>query len=418
MKETAKNFFLNNQMSEKVLVYFYGIVTIFFTAIFLLRFNSEFAGAKYDSQFYLKMYEYIRIHKSAIPLENYEVASSPIFVHAFGFILLLFGSHYSIAILFSYIIMSLVSLIFFEKLIRQTQLRVKIILITIFCGSGYFVAPMLNPTSDFPMILFLTITLYAFSTSNRSLLSITLFCLLSVRQSLGWILIVFVIWDLYNLLKYRRVTLRDILWTYSFSFISLIATFIYFKNHLFPDLYLELQPKNVYSIPNFFSVIQIGLSSLIMFSPLLFLRYKNIKLTKNSTLLFGYLVLISMASFLFPQNKQIGDGLGYLSFFHGRLNFQIEHLAIFSSLGFLILLKLAQDMNPIEKNFLLLYLFAFLTSSLVIPIPFLRYFQVPLIFAAALIFKTSLDGFKSTHNLIPYIGLIFSIAGNFGAIAS
>ena len=417
MKSKVRKY-LFNQISENRIVYFFGIITIFFTSIFLLRFNSEFAGAKYDSQFYLNMYEYIRIHKSAIPLEMYEVASSPIFVHAFGFSLLLSGSLYSIVISLSYVVMSLISLIFFEKLIRQTHLRVKIILITMFCGSGYFVAPMLNPTSDLPMILFLTITLYAFSSANRRLLSISLFGLLSVRQSFGWILVVFVVWDLYTLLKYRKVTVKDILLTYSFSFISLFATFIYFENHLFPDLYLELQPENVFNIPNFLSVIQIGLSSLIMFTPLLFLSYKNIKLTKSSILLNCYLVSISLAAILFQQIKQIGDGLGYLSYFHGKLNFEIGHLSIMSSLGFLMLLKLAQDMNPIEKNFLLLYLFAFITSSLVIPIPYLRYFQVPLIFAAALIFKNSPSGFKNTRSLVPYIGLMILIVGNLGAIAN
>ena len=131
-----------------------------------------------------------------IPLNSYEVSSSPIFVHALGFFLLLFGNLYPIILSLSFLLMSVASMIFFEKLIQHTHLNFKIILTTMFCGSGYFVAPMLNPTSDSPMILFLTLSLYAFCFSRRKLMSISLFCLVSVRQSLGWILVVFVVWDL------------------------------------------------------------------------------------------------------------------------------------------------------------------------------------------------------------------------------
>jgi hypothetical protein len=94
-----------------------GLLTLFFTAILISKKNSGFAGSKYDSSFYLTMYEYIVENRSLIPLDSYEVASSPIFVHLFGFSLIVFGAFFKQAISLSYIAMSVVSLIFFEKLI-------------------------------------------------------------------------------------------------------------------------------------------------------------------------------------------------------------------------------------------------------------------------------------------------------------
>jgi hypothetical protein len=313
--------------------------------------------------------------------------------------------------------MSAASVILFEKLIQQARLNIKIILTTMFCGSGYFVAPMLNPTSDSPMILFLTLSLYAFCFSRRKLMSMSLFCLVSVRQSLGWILVVFVVWDLYNLRKFRNISFRDILWTYSFSFVSLFATFIYFGNNLFPDLYTEVQPGNVFDVPNFLSVLQIGISLLVLLTPLLFFGFKSMKFPKDSKLLMLYFSVLSFAAFVFPQKKPIVDGLGYLSVLNGNFNLAIVQLTVVSALGFLVFLVLAQDWISSGKNFLYLFMFVFVTSSLVMPIPFLRYFQIPLILAVVLMFKNPRVGFKRRNDWVANIVVSLLIVGNLGSIA-
>ena len=417
MNLRPRNAIFINQLSERTIVLVFGFLTMLFTSVFLLRFNSEFGGAKNDSQFYDNMYRYIQNYKSLIPLNSYEVSSSPIFVHALGFFLLLFGNVYPIILSLSFLLMSAASMIFFEKLIQHTHLNFKIILTTMFCGSGYFVAPMLNPTSDSPMILFLTLSLYAFCFSRRKLMSISLFCLVSVRQSLGWILVVFVVWDLYSLRKFQKLTFRDILLTYSLSFMSLFVTFIYFSNNLFPDSYTEVQPGNVFSVPNFLSVVQIGISLLVLLTPLLFLGIKSMKLTKEPILLMLYFLLLAFSAFVFPQKKLIVDGLGYLSVLHGDLNLAIVQITVVSALGFLVFIVLAQDWSSNSNKFLYLFMFVFVTSSLVMPIPFLRYFQIPLILAVVLMFRYPRVGFKKRSDWVTSIVISFLTVGNLGAIA-
>ena len=417
MNLRVRNAIFSNQLSERRIVLVFGFITIFFTSVFLLRFNSEFGGAKYDSQFYVRMYEYIQNYKSFIPLNSYEVSSSPIFVHAFGFFLLLFGDLYPIVLTLSFIVMAAASVILFEKLIKQAPLNIKIILTTMFCGSGYFVAPMLNPTSDSPMILCLILSLYAFSFARRKLMSISLFCLVSVRQSLGWILVVFVVWDLYNMWKFRNISFRDILWTYSISFVSLFATFIYFNNNLYPVSYTEVWPGIVFNVPNFLSVVQIGISLLVLLTPLLILGFETIKISKDSKLLMLYFSVLSFAAIVFPQKKPIVEGLGYLSVLNGNFDFAIVQLSAISALGFLVFLVLAHEWISNGKSFLFLFMFAFVTSSLLMPIPFLRYFQIPLILAVVLIFKSPRIGFKRRNDLVAYSVVSFLILFNLGSIA-
>ena len=248
-------------------------------------------------------------------------------------------------------------------------------------------------------------------------MSMSLFCLVSVRQSLGWILVVFVVWDLYNMRKFRNISFKDIFWTYSISFVSLFATFIYFDNHLFPVSYTEVNPANVFNVPNFLSVVQIGISLLVLLTPLLFLGFKTIKFSKGSKLLMLYFLVLSFAAFVFPQKKSIVDGLGYLSVLNGNFDLAIVQLSAISALGFLIFLVLAQDWISNGKTFLFLFMFVFVTSSLVMPIPFLRYFQIPLILAVVLIFKNPRVGFKSRNNWVAYSVVSFLIVGNLGSIA-
>ena len=196
-----KKFFELKKLNEKTIIISIGILSAIFTSMFLHEFNSDFAGAKYDSQFYLNMFDLIEANKSIVNVTSYEVASSPIFVHAIGWFLLLFGSLSNVVLSVIYLAMALGSLIFFEKLISKAQLNIKILLTIIFCGSGYFVSPMWNPTSDTPMILMLIISIYSFNNSKRKLFAFSLFLLVSTRQNFGWLLLVYFILDLYALLK-------------------------------------------------------------------------------------------------------------------------------------------------------------------------------------------------------------------------
>ncbi len=409
--------FLGSRKTDRGLVLTLSFLTATLTSIFLNYCNSEFGGAKNDSQFYLNMFEYIRNNKSIIPLSSYEVSSSPLFVHVLGFALLLFGSFAGLILSLAFIAMTIASVYYFERLIQSAHLDKKIFLSIIFCGSGYLVAPMLHPTSESPMFLFLILSLYSYSTSKRKLLAFSLFCLVSVRQSLGWLVVVFIVWDTYILLKSHKLDFKELTLTYIWSFLSLISTFLYFDNRLVPDLYIEVQPENVFNLPNFLSVIQIGVSYLAILLPLLFLGSGRLQIDKGSGFLILYFSSMSFAAFVFSQTNPIGEGLGYLSLLHVKFDFDLEHLAAISALGFLILLHLAQKLNDNDKKFLYLYLLGFVTSSLVMPIPYLRYFQIPLILAVALIYKDP----RSTDragNILVRIGVAATlIVTNLGSIA-
>ena len=60
MNLRPRNAIFSNQLSERTIVLVFGFLTMLFTSVFLLRFNSEFGGAKNDSQFYDNMYRYIQ----------------------------------------------------------------------------------------------------------------------------------------------------------------------------------------------------------------------------------------------------------------------------------------------------------------------------------------------------------------------
>ena len=363
-----------------------GLFVSLFISILILKMNPNFAGAKHDSKFYFNMYEYIRNHKSLIPLELYEVSSSPIFVHFFGFSLLIFGAFYVPVIYLSFISMSLISLVFFEKFIRNTNIYIKVILLVAFCGSGYFVSPMLYPTSETPTILFFILSLYAFLKSkNRRLLAVSIFALVSVRQSMGWLLIVFFLWDLKIWWKVKSIPFRRIVATYLLAGISLIVTFIYFNFHFFPDLYINVQPENIFPLPNFLSSVQIGISLLTFTLPFLLYEWKFIGITFLAKLFLLFISGITLCSLIFTHNTYIGEGLGYLSILSLNYNVDLIFIVLLSYVGFLSVFFLSQGLNIERKQFLYLFLVCFLTSSLIIPIPYLRYFQIPIIFCLLLV---------------------------------
>jgi hypothetical protein len=366
-----------------------GLLVLFFTSVLVSKVNSGFAGSKYDSSFYFKMYQYIKENKSLIPLDSYEVASSPIFVHFFGFCLFVFGTFYEQAISLTYIVMAIVSVIYFEKFIRDiANSYIKIILLTALCGSGYFVAPMLYPTSDTPSILFFTLSLYAcLKSRNRKLLAVSIFGLVSARQSMGWVLVVFILWDLRTWWKTKGITLKSIAATYLLAGFSLIVTFIYFKFNLFPDMYIKVQPENAFPVPNFLSSMQIGISLLIFTLPFLFFDFNFLKTDVLEKIFASFIGLIAIFSFTFTQDMSIGEGLGYLSILSVNLKLDLFGIVFLSYAGFLSLLLLSQGSNRESKQFLYLFFVCFLTSSLVAPIPYLRYFQISIIFCLSLLFE-------------------------------
>ena len=396
-----------------------GLLTLFFTAILISKKNSGFAGSKYDSSFYLTMYEYIVENRSLIPLDSYEVASSPIFVHLFGFSLIVFGAFFKQAISLSYIAMSVVSLIFFEKLIRNSaSTYIKLILLTVLCGSGYFVAPMLYPTSDTPSILFFTLSLYAcLKSTNRKLLAVSIFGLVSVRQSMGWVLVVFILWDLMTWWKTKEITLRSIVATYLLSGISLIVTFIYFNFHLFPDLYLKVQPENAFPVPNFLSLMQIGISMLILTLPFFFFNFNFSKTDALEKLFFCFISLMTLFSFMFTQDISIGEGLGYLSILSVNLKLDVFYLVLLSYAGFLSLIFLSQRLTRENKQFFYLLFVCFVTSSLVVPIPYLRYFQISTVFCLSLLFKDYIHKLDRSKNWRLVLIVLWFYANNMVAIA-
>ena len=222
--------------------------------------------------------------------------------------------------------------------------------------------------------------------------------------------------DLYALLKYRKIIFRDFFLTYLFPLLSLFMTFSYFNYHFFPAAYTSLQKYNVFDIPNFLSVVQIGLSLFLILTPFVVFSLGRIRLSTGLKILMVFLCLLSCASFIFPQKKNVGEGLGYISFLTDKMHLGITVISVISTLGYLFSLILVLQLNNEDKEFYLSYLFTFVTSSLLMPIPFLRYFQIPLILAIAFLFRNTHKFFTKNYDWHFFFVAISSVAMNLGSI--
>lgn len=402
---------------EQKLIIFLGCFSIIFYSIIILIFNSAFAGSKFDSQLYIKMYNHVAEDRKFIPLHEYQVSSSPIYVHIMGFIFLIFGKFSELIGHSIYVLMALLSVYFIEKLINPINLKTKILITLLFFGSGYFIAPMLFLTSDMPTIFALSCSVYFFECNRRILLAISSFVLVSVRQSFIWLLLVFIVLEILNLRRTRTQSCFKCLLVYTPSFISLFITYLYFEQSLAPSNYTEAQPRNVFSIPNYFSVVQIGLSSLIVFIPFILQKSSKIRFNFFSALFLLFFSLLSFLSFFTQGNINIQEGFGFISLLHLKMHLSLIYLPILATIGFFLLLNSFDVVINQDNRITFVYILFYVVSSLLIPIPFLRYFQIPFYFALILVFRHTKKDLTNRSKRITFLSYFYITIFNIVSIA-
>ena len=393
---------------ESKSLYLFSIGTSFYlvSSLLIFRFNRNFSGALSDSSFYFRMFEYIG-KSGIIPLEKYEVASSPIYVHLMGIFWIPSINQMQLIFHLIYVLMALVSIYFFARILNNYEFRIAVCLMLLFASSGYFVAPSLNPTSDAPAILFSILTIYFLQTGRSLQFAIFSALLVSTRQNLVWIIFGIFVWEVVNEKK-RFKAISQLLPKYLLAFISLMVTFVYCGYRLTIPNYEISSYQNNFSIPNFLSLAQIFLALFAIIISLIPLRFplelSKSKISRNLILV----ILLSLLPicFLFRSNQNlIGEGLGWLSLLSYTMNLPMFVILTLSSIAFnvSIIFLYKSDLNVRNLSFILL---AFLVgTSTLMPIPFLRYFEIYLI----LIVSVAAAPWEANRKIIPNVNWILAV---------
>jgi len=340
------------------------------------------------------MFSAADLRNPLISLSNYEVATSPIYVFLIGTLHTLSGTYFSIALHTLYVLFALGSIVIFAKILNPSNWRTFSPIMILFAGSGYFVAPSIWPTSDTPATYFFLICLYSLLKKDELLLGISAFLLISTRQNFAWLsfaLSTFVFFTCErNWKKYSKLAL-----IFAPSFLSLIVTFFFFDGHLTPPLYEAGNLSNVFIKPNFLTSVQIGLC---LFAILLPFKLQKIWKHRLEYVSYKYLVFtIIFSSFpiiyiFYGKGQSIEDGLGWISILVFRLNLNILFVAALASFGILLLFMLCATLDQKDKKLLTTIFISLLVFSLVMPVPFLRYFEVSLIIICSLILGKRIKG--------------------------
>lgn len=372
--------------SEQKKLFGISLFLYFASTCFVVFINSDFAGARADSLLYLKMFNSANPINSFPAVEDYEVATSPIFVFIIGLLNLFVGNYLGIIVHMLYILLALASLFLLTHLLRPTRWQISAPIIGLMSTSGYFVAPSIWPTSDTPTIFFALLSLISLIENRDRLFIISSFMLVSTRQNFAWLLLAFLIFEIYaNRGNMRNIALALV--RYAPALVSLICTFIYFGKRLTPQMYSLSNIQNVFQLPNFLTSVQIGLS---MFSIVgLFLLFQNWK-DQIRTFKFRIFTLALPIS-LFPLgynfygvNQKIGDGLGWISLLVNEINLNIFTVTVLATFGlFLFVLFFIQGKST-PNNLPFIMLTCLILSSLVMQIPFLRYFEFSVILIVCL----------------------------------
>jgi len=352
----------------------------FSSVILVLSLKKDVAGSRFDSQFYISNFSWIATNHQIIPLDQYEVASSPIFVHLMGILTFIFGDYSTHIIHGLYLFMALFSIGIILRILGKTKVRKRIALSSLLVSSGYFVAPSLWPTSDTPAILFMLLSYYFyFSRPSSWLFSFSLFALLSTRQSFAWLCIGFLIFDLMKIQVHTLKNIGLVFTKYLPSLGSLLVTFFYFDFEFTPKFYEDSQSYNVYHLPNFLSTIQIGLNLIVVLLPIILFApaivYRNrINASDGIFLITGG--LLAFGVFLNLPKKEIAVGLSWLSIAKNQANISLQITALIAFAGFIIYFRILSKVDHVLRLFLFLSFVLLCLSSLLMAIPFLRYFEI------------------------------------------
>lgn len=383
--------------SEQKKLFVFGLATYLFTIFFVLLINSNFAGSRADSVFYLKMFQTVHFEDLLLPIEEYEVATSPIYITLIGILKYLFGTKFNFFIHFFYFLLSIGSLRLLIHLLKPINWKRSAPLVCLLSTSGYFVAPSIWPTSDTPTIFFSLLCVTTFLENKNKLFMISSFLLVSTRQNFAWLLIALLAFEFYlNLGQLKQKLFAPI--KYFPAFGSLLFTFFYFENNLTPPMYAAVNDQNSFKLPNFLTTIQIGLSILsILGIFLLFQTWKWFKAeivikfrSKNLILAF-----IPFFYVFYGSEQKIGDGLGWISLLTNKIGFNIFFTTLFSSIGLILFTLFADPIKMRSKTLPTILFFSLIISSLVMQIPFLRYFEFSVVLIVCLLVGTSSNFLES-----------------------
>lgn len=370
---------------KKIISFGIAIYIVFFGIVYFL--NPDFGGARSDSTFYLNMFSAADPNSASISLENYKVATSPIYIFLIGMFHAILGSYFAIALHAVYIFFALASIYIFGRMLEASNWRTFSPIMLLFSGSGYFVAPSIWPTSDTPSVFFALLCLFAFLRRKNSLLSISGFLLISTRQSFVWLLCAFFLIECIesrrSLAKIAKISLK-----YVPSFFALIVTWLFFDRHLTPPLYESANTSNVFKLPNFLTSIQIGISLLAILLPFIFSKFWKFEGHYISWRKLVAIVSIAIFPLIFNfygKEQPIGDGLGWISFLLLGFNFSVLIISCFATLGIVLFFLLCVGLDTEISLILATMLSTFIVFSLVMPVPFLRYFELSLILICSLV---------------------------------
>ena len=395
------------------------------TLLLIKRYEPNFSGALFDSNIYMNEFT-----KSAwndfFNLNDYSPASTPIFVWVFGNFVNLFGILKIPIVHFCYLLFGALSIFFITRL--TNNIRFRFIILFSLLTNAYFIAPTILPTSDIPSFCFALMSLFFFKAKNKVWLSFSLFCLISTRQVYVWLIIYFVVIEMMQTKRNIRTNLRNFL-VYIPSFLSLLFTYFFFGNSFSPKFYVISNTKFEFQIPNFSSLLQLEISVFFqILTFIIFIKWQRDKIGISKYLVGLLMLVILNTLFIYTFNfeKLNQQGLGWLSFFSTRFVFPKFFLVGLSSLGIFCFIYMVRYLKrPLYPALFLLAIFSVI--SLLMPIPFLRYFALPvwlIIFIS--LFENGLANFEvNTRNndienylrfKYVYLALIYLAVVNWSAI--
>jgi len=364
-----------------------GVITFVIFSFITLKFNPGFAGARDDSYFYLKMFNYIKSQDTLIPLAHYQVATSPIFVSLIGGLQIVSGSFFTIIIHLFYLCFALLSIFFFIQILDSNRFLLCLSFVILFSSSGYFVAPSIWPTSDAPAILFAILTIYMLQRRRYFGFAAVSFLLVSTRQNFAWLLLAMFFYECLAEIKFSIESLKKLI-KYIPALFSLSVTFIYFGGHLSTPSYLSNQSENSYPLPNFLNSIQIGITLLSFLGALaLILNSESLVFNLGSrffTILSGF-AFFPMCFLLTNSKHPLVEGLGWISLLSLKLHVSLIVIALLATIGLALSFFLAFQKVVKVSMLPTSMLASLLLFTLLMPIPFLRYFEFSLILITSML---------------------------------
>ena len=374
-------------LNRQSILFSIGVLTYTVFSFITFQFNPGFAGAQADSYFYFKMFNYIKLQQDIIPLNDYQVATSPIFVSLIGGLQILCGSLFTEVLHFLYLCFATASIYFFVKILNSNNFFQTLPLVVLFSSSGYFIAPSIWPTSDAPAILFAILTIYMYQRGKNLGFATVSFLLVSTRQNFAWLLLAFFIYDCFADMKFVKVSVRKVS-KYFPALLSLLITFNYFDGHLSTPSYLSGQLQSSYPLPNFLNSIQIGITSISILGVVVLVLNRN-RLTLNLRrgdflILFGFAIF--PFGFLISNSMEpIIEGLGWISLLSLQLHVSLLVISLIASIGLALTIFLALQNDNFRFTLPISMFASLLLSTLLMPIPFLRYFEFAVILIASML---------------------------------